>query len=92
MNGVVNIIRKKGVKLDASHPTLLYAYGGYGISMIPNFLASDRVLLERGFVYAVANLRGVDVRIASASYLLPSALWGHAGQLSASDTTAPPGT
>jgi prolyl oligopeptidase len=54
----VNIIRKKGLKLDSSHPTLLYAYGGYGISMIPNFLASERVLLERGFVYAVANLRG----------------------------------
>jgi prolyl oligopeptidase len=54
----VNIIRKKGLKLDGSHPTLLYAYGGYGISMSPNFLASERVLLERGFVYAVANLRG----------------------------------
>jgi prolyl oligopeptidase len=54
----VNIIRRKGLKLDGSHPTLLYAYGGYGISMIPGFLASERVLLERGFVYAVANLRG----------------------------------
>jgi prolyl oligopeptidase len=54
----VNIIRKKGLKLDGTHPTLLYGYGGYGISMTPNFLATERVLLERGFVYAVANLRG----------------------------------
>jgi len=54
----VNIIRKKGINLDGTHPTLLYAYGGYGISMTPNFLANERVLLERGFVYAVANLRG----------------------------------
>jgi prolyl oligopeptidase len=54
----VNIIRKKGTKLDGTHPTLLYAYGGYGISMNPGFLATERVLLERGFVYAVANLRG----------------------------------
>jgi prolyl oligopeptidase len=54
----VNIIRKKGLKLDGSHPTLLYAYGGYGISMNPSFLSTQRVLLENGFVYAVANLRG----------------------------------
>jgi prolyl oligopeptidase len=54
----VNIIRKKGIQLDGSHPTLLYAYGGYGISMTPSFLSMQRVLLERGFVYAVANLRG----------------------------------
>jgi prolyl oligopeptidase len=54
----VNIIRKKGIPLDGSHPTLLYAYGGYGISMTPAFLQHQRALLERGFVYAVANLRG----------------------------------
>jgi prolyl oligopeptidase len=54
----VNIIRKKGIKLDGSHPTLLYAYGGYGISLNPTFLSTQRVLLKRGFVYAVANLRG----------------------------------
>ncbi len=38
----VNIIRKKGIKLDASHPTLLYAYGGYGISMNPVFLSTQQ--------------------------------------------------
>jgi prolyl oligopeptidase len=54
----VNIVCKKGIKLDGTHPTLLYAYGGYGISLNPAFLATERVLLERGFVYAVANLRG----------------------------------
>jgi prolyl oligopeptidase len=54
----VNIIRKKGIQLDGSHPTLLYGYGGYGVSLNPTFLSTQRVLLERGFVYAVANLRG----------------------------------
>ena len=54
----VNIIRKKGIKLDGSHPTLLYGYGGYGISLTPGFLSTQRVLLENGFVYAVANIRG----------------------------------
>jgi prolyl oligopeptidase len=54
----VNIIRKKGIKLDGTHPTLLYGYGGYGVSLNPGFLATERVLLERGFVYALANLRG----------------------------------
>ena len=55
----VNIIRRKGVKLDGSHPTLLYGYGGYGISQTPAFLGGQRrVWFDAGGVYAVANIRG----------------------------------
>ncbi|HYA22793.1 MAG TPA: prolyl oligopeptidase family serine peptidase [Terriglobales bacterium] len=55
----VNIIRKKGTHLDGKNPTLLYAYGGYGISEKPYFAGSNaRLWLDQGGVYAVANLRG----------------------------------
>lgn len=54
----INILRKKGTKLDGNNPTLLYAYGGYGVSMTPNFVFSRRLWFDRGGVYAVANIRG----------------------------------
>jgi prolyl oligopeptidase len=55
----LNVIRKKGTALDGSHPTLLYGYGGYGISMTPAFLGvKGRLWLDQGGVYVVANLRG----------------------------------
>ena len=55
----VNIIRKKGTKLDSENPTLLYGYGGYGISQTPRFAgATWRLWLDAGGVYAVANIRG----------------------------------
>jgi len=55
----VNIIERKGTKLDGSNPTLLYGYGGYGISMTPGFIgAMRRLWLDRGGVYAIANIRG----------------------------------
>jgi prolyl oligopeptidase len=54
----VNILRKKGKKLDGSNPTLLYAYGGYGISMRPYFDFTHRLWFDRGGVYVVANIRG----------------------------------
>jgi prolyl oligopeptidase len=55
----VNIIRKKGLRLDGSHPTLLYGYGGYGINQTPGFLGgARRVWFDAGGVYAVANIRG----------------------------------
>jgi prolyl oligopeptidase len=54
----LNIISRKGTKLDSNNPTVLYAYGGYGISMTPYFSAALRPLLDHGFVYVVANLRG----------------------------------
>jgi prolyl oligopeptidase len=55
----LSIIRKKNLIRDGSHPTLLYGYGGYGVSMAPTFAgAMRRVWLDGGGVYAVANLRG----------------------------------
>ncbi len=52
------IVHKKGIKLDGSNPTYLYAYGGFDISLNPYFSISRLVLLENGGVFAVANLRG----------------------------------
>jgi prolyl oligopeptidase len=52
------ITHKKGVKLDGTNPTLLYAYGGFSISITPYFSTSAIILLENGGIYAVANLRG----------------------------------
>src|SRR2546429_1037896 len=44
----LNIIRKKGTKLDGNNPVLLYGYGGYGVSMQPGFDFSRRLLVDRG--------------------------------------------
>jgi prolyl oligopeptidase len=54
----LNIVRRKGTKLDASNPTLLYGYGGYGISMSPTYDFARRLWFDRGGVYVVANIRG----------------------------------
>ena len=55
----VNIVRRKGLVLDGSHPLLLTGYGGYGISMTPKFLGPQvRLWLDAGGVYVIANLRG----------------------------------
>ena len=55
----VNIIRRKGTKLDAANPTLLTGYGGYGINEKPHFLGyMGRIWLDQGGVYVVANIRG----------------------------------
>ena len=49
---------KKGLKLDGTNPTLLYAYGGFNISMVPAFAPSRVVWMEMGGVFAQAVLRG----------------------------------
>ena len=54
----IDILRRKGTKLDGNNPTLLYGYGGYGISQRPVYSAMRRVWLEQGGVFAVALLRG----------------------------------
>jgi prolyl oligopeptidase len=54
----VNIIFKKGTKRDGKNPCLATAYGGYGVSNTPVFRPLNRVLLDNGFVYAMANVRG----------------------------------
>ncbi len=52
------VTARKDLKLDSSNPTLLYAYGGFNISLTPSFSASRLVWLENGGVLVVANLRG----------------------------------
>jgi prolyl oligopeptidase len=54
----LNILRKKGLKLEGQNPTLLYGYGGYGVSLTPSFEPTRRVWFDAGGVYVVANLRG----------------------------------
>ena len=55
----LNIVRRKGLKLDGSHPLLLNGYGGFSVSLSPRFLgASARLWLDGGGVYVIANLRG----------------------------------
>jgi prolyl oligopeptidase len=52
------IVSRKGTKLDGSNPTLLYGYGGFNISLEPQFSAAVATWLEMGGVYAMPNLRG----------------------------------
>ncbi len=52
------LVHKKGLKLDGKNPTVLYGYGGFNISNSPGFNALRLALLEQGFVYASANMRG----------------------------------
>jgi prolyl oligopeptidase len=52
------LVYRKGLKLDGNNPTLLYGYGGFNIVVSPTFSAARIALLEQGFVYASANLRG----------------------------------
>ncbi len=57
----LSIVHKRGVKLDGTNPTLLYGYGSYGITEEPSFNVVRLAWLERGGVYAVANVRGSAV-------------------------------
>lgn len=52
------IVHKKGITLNGKNPTMLYAYGGFNISLTPGFNVSLIPLLENGGIYALANLRG----------------------------------
>ncbi|BDB57759.1 prolyl endopeptidase [Flavobacterium ammonificans] len=52
------ITYKKGTELTAKNPTILYAYGGFNVSLTPSFSIANAVWLEMGGIYAVANLRG----------------------------------
>ncbi len=52
------LVQKKGIKLDGNNPTVLYGYGGFNITTNPGFSALRIALLEQGFVYASANMRG----------------------------------
>lgn len=52
------LVYKKGLKLDGNNPTLMYAYGGFGVTLAPSFSSPRLALLEQGFVYASVNVRG----------------------------------
>lgn len=54
----ISIVHKAGLELDGSAPALIYGYGSYEISIDPSFRVSQLSLLERGFVYAIAHVRG----------------------------------
>ncbi len=54
----VSIVSKKGIKNDGNNPTLLYAYGSYGNSTDATFSSSRLSLLNRGFIFAIAHVRG----------------------------------
>jgi prolyl oligopeptidase len=52
------LVHKRGLTLDGANPTLLYGYGGFGISVVPRFDSTRIAWLEQGGIFAVANLRG----------------------------------
>lgn len=54
----VTLLYKKGLKLDGSAPMLQYGYGSYGSSLDPRFRSDILSLVDRGFVYATAHIRG----------------------------------
>jgi oligopeptidase B len=54
----VSLVYKKGIKKEGRNPLLQYAYGSYGSSMDPYFSISRLSLLDRGFVFAIAHIRG----------------------------------
>ncbi len=54
----ISLVYRKGLEKNGQSPTLLYGYGSYGISTDPNFSSARLSLLDRGFVFAIAHIRG----------------------------------
>lgn len=54
----ISLVYKKGLKKDGKNPLLLYGYGSYGATIDPRFSSVRLSLLDRGFVYAIAHIRG----------------------------------
>ena len=56
----VSIVRRRDTPVDGSAPLYLYGYGAYGNAVPPSFSTSRLSLLERGFIFAIAHVRGGD--------------------------------
>ncbi|ETN95377.1 S9 family peptidase [Zhouia amylolytica] len=54
----ISLVYRKGIKKDGSNPLLQYGYGSYGATIDPYFSSSRLTLLDRGFIYAIAHIRG----------------------------------
>jgi len=54
----ISLVYRKGLKRDGSNPLVLLGYGSYGTSIEPSFLSTRLSLLDRGFVFAIAHVRG----------------------------------
>lgn len=54
----ISIVYRKGLEKNGNNPLLVYGYGSYGASMSPFFSSNRLSLLDRGFVYAIAHIRG----------------------------------
>ncbi|MEA4984207.1 MAG: prolyl oligopeptidase family serine peptidase [Paludibacter sp.] len=54
----MSITYKKGMKRNGKNPVMLYGYGGFNISLLPSFSITRIPFLEKGGIYAIANLRG----------------------------------
>ena len=57
----MSIVYRKGLELDGNNPTLLYGYGSYGLNEDPSFSSARLSLLDRGFVFALAHVRGSQI-------------------------------
>ena len=54
----ISMVYRKGIQKDGTNPLLQYAYGSYGINIDPYFSSTRLSLLDRGFIYAIAHIRG----------------------------------
>ncbi len=54
----ISMVYRKGIKKDGSNPLLIYGYGSYGATIDPYFSSSRLSLLDRGFIFAIAHVRG----------------------------------
>jgi oligopeptidase B len=54
----ISLLYRKGIQLDSSNPCLLYGYGSYGASTSPSFDQKRLSLVDRGFIWAIAHIRG----------------------------------
>ncbi|MFC2115509.1 S9 family peptidase [Bacteroidota bacterium] len=57
----MSVVYRKGIKKDGSNPCLIYGYGSYGHTMDPYFRSPQLSLLDRGFIFAIAHVRGSQI-------------------------------